>query len=124
MSKMAKHAFGSEANVDSAISSGKIDAYDIMFLNEGKISWLDRNGRKITVDGKRDVVKVEQLPEDGMSQDVVYICNGDCYIWDGSRYISLLNKQEIADINRQLSTKIDAETVDEKIASSMSIIEF
>ena len=31
----SKHAFGSEANVDSALENGIIDAYDILYLSEG-----------------------------------------------------------------------------------------
>ena len=43
----SKHAFGSEANVDNAIEQGLIDAYDVLFLNEGKIGWVDRDGNKV-----------------------------------------------------------------------------
>lgn len=46
----SKHAFGSEANVDSALASGAIDAYDILFLNEGKIGWIDKDGKKVIVE--------------------------------------------------------------------------
>ena len=43
----SKHAFGSETKVDEALANGAIDAYDILFLNEGKIGWIDKNGNKI-----------------------------------------------------------------------------
>lgn len=46
----SKHAFGSEANVDAAIQNGLIDAYDIMFLDEKKIGWVDRDGNKVIID--------------------------------------------------------------------------
>lgn len=46
----SKHAFGSEANVDAALAQGLIDAYDILFLDEKKIGWIDRNGNKVIVE--------------------------------------------------------------------------
>lgn len=45
----SKHAFGSEANVEAALASGAIDAYDILFLNEGKIGWVDKDGKVVIV---------------------------------------------------------------------------
>lgn len=41
MANKAKHAFGSEANVDTALQNGTLDAYDILFLDEKK-DWLDQ----------------------------------------------------------------------------------
>lgn len=46
----SKHAFGSETNVDAAIENGLIDAYDILFLDEKKIGWVDREGNKVIID--------------------------------------------------------------------------
>lgn len=52
MAKMAKHAFGSEAKVDEALKAGTIDAYDILFLNEGKVGWIDKSGQKVIAEDK------------------------------------------------------------------------
>lgn len=52
MAKMAKHAFGSEAKVDEALAAGTIDAYDILFLNEGKVGWIDKEGHKVIAEDK------------------------------------------------------------------------
>lgn len=52
MANMAKHAFGSEKNIDSALQAGTIDAYDILFLNEGKVGWIDKNGNKVIAETK------------------------------------------------------------------------
>lgn len=52
MAKMAKHAFGSEAKVDEALAAGTIDAYDILFLNEGKVGWIDKDGHKVIAEDK------------------------------------------------------------------------
>ena len=43
----SKHAFGSEKNIQSALDKGLIDAYDILFLEEGKIGWVDKDGNPV-----------------------------------------------------------------------------
>ena len=59
----SRHAFGSLSNVQNAIENGKIDAYDILFLDgdsEPKIGWLDKNGElKLVSDEKADLSEVE-----------------------------------------------------------------
>ena len=47
MAMKAKHAFGNLSDVEKAIQGGKIDKYDILFLDgdtEPKIGWIDANG--------------------------------------------------------------------------------
>lgn len=46
----SKHAFGSEKDIEKALSTGTIDAYDILFLDEGKIGWVDSEGN-VTIVG-------------------------------------------------------------------------
>jgi len=59
----SRHAFGSSQNLESAISAGKIDAYDILFLDsdtDPKIGWLDKNGDLVLVkDEKADLTEVK-----------------------------------------------------------------
>ena len=119
----SKHAFGSEANVDSALAQGLIDAYDVLFLSEGKIGWIDKNGNKVILENKQQVMTVSELPATGNSE-VIYIYNAKFYLWDGSDYVSptveggvdettVDNKidtavQEVADAaNAYTDTKID-----------------
>lgn len=99
----SKHAFGSEANVDTALANGLIDAYDILFLNEGKIGWIDKNGRKVILEEKQQVKVVTELPRPGDSE-VIYIYNSMMYIWDGNDYSS-----------PAVEGGVDETTVDEKI---------
>lgn len=47
MADKARHAFGSEANISEALAAGKIDAYDILFLDEKKVGWIDKNGEVV-----------------------------------------------------------------------------
>lgn len=42
MAKSSKHAFGSKENIEVAKANGSIDEFDIMFLSNGEIGWLDR----------------------------------------------------------------------------------
>lgn len=72
MANKAKHAFGSEANIDSALANGTLDAYDILFLNEKKIGWIDKNGKKVVL--PKSVQVVDELPSTG-EENVLYIIN-------------------------------------------------
>lgn len=83
----SKHAFGSEANVDAALEQGLIDAYDILFLKEGKIGWIDKDGNKVILEDKVQVSLVDALPETG-SADVIYIYNNSIYLWNGTEFTS------------------------------------
>lgn len=47
MATKAKHAFGSESKISEALAAGKIDAYDILFLDEKKVGWVTRDGEVV-----------------------------------------------------------------------------
>ena len=63
MAMKAKHAFGMLENVDSAISAGKIDAFDVLFVKDanGKpyVGWVDSDGKKVIVENEVDLSGVE-----------------------------------------------------------------
>lgn len=44
MALVSKHAFGSKANIETAKTEGKIDEYDVLFLDNREIGWIDKNG--------------------------------------------------------------------------------
>ena len=50
MADKARHAFGALENIDSALSAGTIDAYDILFVKDANgnpyVGWIDKNGNK------------------------------------------------------------------------------
>lgn len=104
----SRHAFGSLANVDSALDKGLIDAYDILFLNEGKIGWIDKDGKKVILEDKKQVVTVDVFPEIG-DTDTVYIYNSRFYFWNGTEFVTTAD--EIG---------VTAEEVDTKINSAVS----
>jgi hypothetical protein len=48
----AKHAFGSSQNLEAAVQSGKVDAYDILFLDgdtDPKIGWVTKDGKPVVM---------------------------------------------------------------------------
>ena len=64
MANKAKHAFGSSSAIESALSSGRINARDILFLDENtdkpKIGWITKDGRPVILtDEKADLSEVE-----------------------------------------------------------------
>lgn len=106
----SKHAFGSEANVDAAIASGAIDAYDILFLKEGKIGWIDKDGNKVIVEDKVQVLVVDELPETG-EESILYVVNSLGYTWNGTEF------KPIAE-----STGLDESAIDAKIEAANNTV--
>lgn len=102
----SKHAFGSEVNVDQALLDGKIDAYDILFLNEGKIGWINKDGEKVILEDKKQILPVSSLPDVG-DPEVIYIFESKFYFWNGEEYIS------------PESEYVNETTVDTKVAEAV-----
>lgn len=84
-----RHIFDSEKNVDRLLSTGKVDAHDILLLttgeHKGKIVWIDKDGNKI------DVISHEALTfeigevrtaEEGESPNVILRGDSPNYIMD------------------------------------------
>lgn len=81
----SRHAFGSEANIQTALSAGAIDAFDILFLSEGKIGWVDKNGVPVILENKNQIVPVTELPDTG-EEGVLYVCDNKFYYWNGEEF--------------------------------------
>lgn len=43
MSNVAKHAFGSKENIETAKANGNLDEFDILHLTNGEIAWIDKD---------------------------------------------------------------------------------
>ena len=91
MASKAKHAFGSSSGIEAALQSGKIDSFDILFLDgdtdNPKIGWIDRDGNIVLVkDEKADLTELEA---------------------------------EVADLETEIATKVNAEEVDTKIGKAV-----
>ena len=103
-----KPAFGSSANIQSALDQGLIDAHDILLLdgntNEPKIGWVDKDGKPVIVDTEKVVVvEGDSLPDVG-EQGKIYIFNGDGYFWDGNDFINLCKPTDLTDLENQVGT--------------------
>jgi hypothetical protein len=94
MAMKAKHAFGNLSDVEKALKAGKIDCYDILFLDgdtEPKIGWIDANGIFRLVENEADFSELEAI---------------------------IATKANVADVKAleaEVATKVDAEEVDVKI---------
>ena len=47
MANVSKHAFGSKSNIETAKANGKIDEFDVLFLDNGEVGWVDKNNNTI-----------------------------------------------------------------------------
>lgn len=125
----SKHAFGARANIQSALASGAINAYDILFLNEGLVGWVDRDGNAVIPESVI-LVDGESLPETG-KQGVVYIFNNEFYIWDGSKFV-MKNGGGMSEsaVDEKISkakeeiTQSTKDSVDEAVSAAISVVEF
>ncbi len=140
MAIKAKHAFGMLENIDSALSSGAIDAYDILFVKDanGKpyVGWIDKDGNKVVVQEEDEVVVVdgESLPESG-EVGKIYVFGEDAYVYNGTDFVNLCKptdvselKTQIAELGTEVEAKVDATTVQNMIekhsASLIEVVEF
>lgn len=122
MADKARHAFGALENIDSALSAGTIDAYDILFVKDANgnpyVGWIDKNGNKVILEDKTQIVRVDELPTADGDENVVYIYNNEGYIWDGTQCVSLSKSADLTALESQVSTlgtqmesKVDASEV-------------
>ena len=108
MANKAKHAFGALENIDSAISAGKIDSFDILFVKDanGKpyVGWIDGKGEKVIVPNETDLSGVE------------------------AELATKANAAEVAELEAEVKTKVDADTVknmiDEATVGVIEVVEF
>ena len=128
MADKAKHAFGALENVDSAIDSGKIDAYDILFVKDaaGKpyVGWIDKDGQKVIVDHTPDLTELEegleaQIAEKASIEDVEALES------------QISTKADVADVDAlevEIANKVDAATVkamiEEHSSAVVEVVEF
>lgn len=133
MAMKAKHAFGKLENIDVALSEGKINSYDILFVNDanGKpfVGWIDKDGNKVIVKEEDEVVIVdgESLPESGESGKI-YIHGSDAYVWIGNEFVNLCKPTDVSVLEKEIATKVTAEEVKTMIKESedslVEIVEF
>lgn len=47
MSNISKHAFGSKENIETAKTAGTINEYDVLFLSNGEMGWVDKEKKTV-----------------------------------------------------------------------------
>lgn len=117
----ARHAYGTSANLQAALSAGTIDAYDILFLDgdtEPKIGWVDKNGNAVIVSQDGYVQVVDALPESG-EEGVIYIFSEEGYVWSGAEFVSISKSADLSALEAEIATKVDEATVDTKIETAL-----
>ena len=131
----SRHAFGDYNKVDSAIADGKIDSYDVLFLKNGEkavIGWVDKDGNKVLVEDRDQVVSLDVLPESG-EVGVLYIHNEVGYIWNGTKFVNIAQSANISSLEAkvtsletELASKVSEEQVTSMIeeAAAIEIVEF
>ena len=91
MADKARHAFGSEAKIAEALAAGKIDAYDILFLDEKKVGWINKSGEVIIAEPDLSGVEAEIATK--------------------------ANAEDVEALEGQIATKADASAVEAELAS-------
>lgn len=95
MADRAKHAFGALEKIDEALSSGKIDSYDILFVKDanGKpyVGWIDKDGNKVICDDSEEF--------DAMLAQIA----------------TKANASDVEALEVEIATKVNSEEVDAKI---------
>ena len=120
MADKAKFAFGSLAGLQSAIDSGKVDAFDLLCLIDdgvARIGWVDKKGVPQIVNvPEDDVLVVDALPETGKT-GVIYIVGEVVYVWNGSKFIVISESTDLTAVKEQLAT------LEEKASSLEELVE-
>lgn len=104
MADKAKHAHGSRKNLEAAIASKAVDAFDVLFLSgedeNPAMGWLDKNGNPIIISPADEVAKLETQVE-----------------------AAIATKADFADVEAlegQIATKVDAAEVDVKVSQAVT----
>lgn len=150
MANLSKNAFGSRENIEAAKASGAIDQYDILFLNNGEIGWIDRDNKTkfntprtqddITVFGATDIGMEEgTVIESGKTLDEVAVMIFKEMVPSILAYINSCIGNETPDIKDQVDQCLNdskaytdeivaglasEDYVTEAIASSLAVAEF
>ena len=121
----SKHAFGSEKNIAAALQKGLVDAYDILFLDEKKVGWIDVNGNPVIID--KQVKHVSSLPLIG-DVETLYIYDSHLYFWNGKNFVPVTATGEdggvseaVVDAKIQIANVAVKQYTDDAIASVMSL---
>ena len=112
MAMKAKHAFGSSSQVLEALKAGKIDAFDILFLDgdtEPKIGWIDAKGEFRLVKNEADFSELEAIIATKANIADVEALESE-----------LATKANADEVEAAISTKADSSEVEVKIGQAVT----
>ena len=107
MAMKAKHAFGSEAKISEALAAGKIDAYDILFLDEKKVGWINKSGEVVIAEPDLSGVEAE-IATKANAEEVE------------AKFATKANTEDVAALETELATKVNAQEVEAKIGQAVT----
>ena len=118
MAMKAKHAFGSEAKISEALAAGKIDAYDILFLDEKKVGWINKSGEVVIAEPDLSGVEAE-IASKANASDVAVL---------ETELATKASADEVETLEAEVATKVDAATVkamiEENSVAVVEVVEF
>lgn len=112
----AKHAFGNLADVQRALETGKINAFDILFLDgdtEPKIGWIDRNGNFRLVENETDFSELEAIIATKANVADVEALEIEM--------ASKASADAVSELSAEVANKVTAEEVEAKIANKANV---
>lgn len=110
MAMKAKHAFGSEQDISKALAEGKIDSFDILFLDEKKVGWITKDGEVVIAEP--DLSKVEaELATKADAAEVE------------TKLAEKASAEDVHAVEAQIATKANAEEVEAKLAEKADTAE-
>ena len=128
MADKAKHAHGSRKNLEAAIASKAVDAFDVLFLSgedeNPAMGWLDKNGSPIIISPADEVAKLEtqveaELATKANSEDVETL---------EGQIATKADASEVEALQTAIATKVDASTVQTMISEAavgaIEVVEF
>lgn len=120
---------GIESKVLTALETSKIQYPAYVFVRDeeesttGRLAFVDQNNVLKYIrggEGKQYVVNVDVLPEEG-DVEVLYICNGVVYLFDGEKFVSL-GKDHTEELNA-LDTRVTAlENADKSLVEQIEAL--
>lgn len=123
MATKAKHAFGNLADVQKALDAGKIDSYDILFLDGDtapKIGWIDANKVFRLVENETDFSELEaMISTKANASDVAAL---------ETELATKASAEEVETLETEMANKVDAATVqtmiEEYSSAVIEVVEF
>ncbi len=123
--KKSKHAFGSEDNLSTAIESGLIDEYDILFLSNKKIGWIDKDKNIVMAKADTDSIQfVDELPTENQMVNSIYVFENEIYKWNGEEWVHPLGDSVATPTDVETAVTTGVEEAKSYADDLVTVVEF